>query len=311
VFPFALEFDFTLRTVALGAALIGAVSGALGSFALLRRQSLLGDVISHAALPGIVLAFLVTGSRELPVLLLGAALAGWVATLAITAMLRGAGLSEDTALGLVLSTFFGVGLVLLTWIQGRAGAAQAGLDTFLFGQAATMLPADVAWIAAVGGTLLVVVALLWKGFRLLSFDPGFAASIGLPVGRLDLLLTGTLVVAIVLGVQMVGVILMSTLLVAPAAAARQWTRSLGGLVLLAGALGGAAGFFGALVSASAPRLPTGPVVVLVATAFVLVSLAFAPERGGVAGWRRRRRVRGEVRAEVRGAARMGDSGRGA
>lgn len=295
-FPF--EFDFTLRTVAFGAAILGAVAGSLGSFALLRRQSLLGDVISHAALPGIVLAFLLTGSRATPVLVFGAAVAGWVGTLCIVGILRGARLPEDTALGIVLSVFFGFGLVLLTWVQGRPDAAQAGLDTFLFGQAATLLPSDVRWIAGVGMALLAFVALLWKEFRLLAFDPGYAAALGYPVARLDVLLTGTLVLAIVLGLQTVGVILMSTLLVAPAAAARQWTRSLGGLVLLAGAFGAGAGFSGALVSASASRLPTGPVVVLVATAIVLFSLLAAPERGAIAVEIRRRRTRRELRIDT-------------
>jgi len=293
-----LEFDFTLQTVALGAALLGGVAGALGSFALLRRQSLLGDAISHAALPGIVLAFLLSGSRAMPVLVLGAALAGWIGMLSITAILRNGRLPEDTALGIVLSVFFGFGLVLLTWTQGRPDAGQAGLDTFLFGQAATLLPSDVALIAGVGVVLLGIVTLLWKEFRLLTFDPGYAAALGLPVARLDLILTGALVAAIVLGLQAVGVVLMSTLLVAPAAAARQWTRSLGGLVLVSGVFGAGAGFTGAVISATGARLPTGPVVVLVATVGVLLSLLLAPERGAISGWIRRLRTRRQLRVDA-------------
>lgn len=293
-----LFLDFTLRTVALGAAALGALAGALGAFAVLRRQSLLGDAISHAALPGIVLAFILTGSRATPVLVLGAALAGWLGTLAILAIVRGGRLPQDTALGIVLSVFFGVGLVLLTWVQGRPDARQAGLDTFLFGQAATLLPEDVALVAGAGGVCILLVLLFWKEFKLLVFDPDYARALGLPVARIDLLLTGLLVAAIVLGLQMVGVVLMSALVVAPAAAARQWTRSLSGMVLLGALFGAVAGVTGAAISATTRGIPTGPTVVLVATGIVLVSLSAAPGRGLVAEWIRTTRVRRRIRADA-------------
>jgi manganese/zinc/iron transport system permease protein len=294
----ALVFDFTLRTVALGAAVLGALAGGLGCFAVLRRQSLLGDAISHAALPGIVLAFALTGMRATPVLVLGAALAGWVGTLAVLAIVRGGRLPEDAALGIVLSVFFGLGMVLLTWVQGRPDARQAGLDTFLFGQAATVLPGDVALVAGVGGVVVLLTFLFWKEFKLLAFDPGYATALGLPVRRLDILLTGLLVVAIVLGLQMVGVILMSALVVAPAAAARQWTDSLRFMVFLAALLGAGAGVTGAAISATARGIPTGPTIVLVASAFVLVSLLAAPGRGLVAEGIRALRVRRRIRADA-------------
>ncbi len=293
-----LVFDFTLRTVALGAAALGALAGALGSFAVLRRQSLLGDAVAHAALPGIVLAFALTGSRATPVLVLGAGLAGWVGTLAILAIVRGGRLPEDSALGIVLSVFFGLGMVLLTWVQRRPDARQAGLDTFLFGQAATVLPADVALVAGVGSVVALLVFLFWKEFKLLAFDPDYAAALGLPMRRVDLLLTGLLVVAIVLGLQMVGVVLMSAMVVAPAAAARQWTDSLKTMVLLAAAFGAGAGVTGAALSATARGVPTGPTIVLVASALVGVSLLAAPGRGLVAEAVRSFRVRRRIRADA-------------
>ena len=162
--------DYTIRTVSIGSAALGAVAGALGCFALLRRQSLLGDAISHAALPGIGLAFLLTGSRAMPVLVLGAALAGWLGTLFVLGIVRNSRISEDAALGIVLSVFFGFGLVVLTLAQRRPTAAQAGLETFLFGQAATLLERDVALIVVVGASAVLVLALLWKEFKLLTFD---------------------------------------------------------------------------------------------------------------------------------------------
>ncbi|MFN3491772.1 MAG: metal ABC transporter permease, partial [Anaerolineales bacterium] len=145
-----LFFNYTLRTVALGSAILGMVSGALGSFAVLRKQSLLGDAISHAALPGIVLAFLITRSREPIVLILGALIAGWAATLLMLSIIRTTRIKDDSALGLVLSVFFGFGLMLLTFTQKLPDATQAGLDKFLFGQAATLLQRDVITMGLIG-----------------------------------------------------------------------------------------------------------------------------------------------------------------
>jgi manganese/zinc/iron transport system permease protein len=281
--------DYTLRTVALGSALLGLVSGALGAYAVLRRQSMLGDAMAHAALPGIALAFLVTGSKDTSVLMLGAALAGWLGALLVLGIVRTTRVKDDAALGLALSVFFGLGLMLLTFIQRQPNAQQAGLDKFLFGQAATLLERDVAAMAALGLPALALMLLFWKEFKLLSFDPEFATSLGLPVRALDVLLTTLLVVAIVIGLQTVGVVLMSALIVAPAAAARQWTNRLEVMVALSGLFGGVAGVSGALISSAAARLPTGPTIVLCISVIVVVSLLLAPARGLVWRWMRQRR----------------------
>jgi manganese/zinc/iron transport system permease protein len=283
--------DYTLRIVALGAAVLGATAGALGSFAVLRRQSLVGDALSHAALPGIALAFLLTGSKASPVLMVGAALVGWLGTVAVGSVVARSRIPFDSALGLMLSVFFGFGLVLLTLIQRRPDASQAGLETFLFGQAAALLRSDVVVMSVLGGLALATLALGWRRFKLLAFDPEFGASLGIPMGRVDGILTLLLVVAVVIGLQTVGVVLMSAMLVAPAAAARQWTRSLGTMVALAAAMGALSGLSGAVASSLVPRLPTGPSIVLVLSGVVLVSLALAPERGLVWRWMRLGRLR--------------------
>jgi manganese/zinc/iron transport system permease protein len=290
--------DYTLRTVALGSAALGSVAGALGTFAVLRRQSLLGDAISHAALPGIVLAFMLTGSKASLVLILGAALAGWIGTLAVMAVVRLTRVPEDSALGIILSVFFGFGLVLLTYVQRMPTAAQAGLDRFLFGQAATLLEREVVVIAALGALALGAVLVFWKEFKLLSFDPDFGAALGFPMRRVDILLTTFLVIAIVIGLQAVGVVLMSALVVAPAAAARQWTHSLAVMVVLAGVFGALAGVTGAVASATAVHIPTGPAIVLAATAIVAFSMTLAPERGLAWAAARARRARRAILADA-------------
>jgi manganese/zinc/iron transport system permease protein len=278
--------DYTLRLVAVGSAVLGATSGALGSFAYLRRQSLLGDAVSHAALPGIALAFMLTSSKAPLAMVLGAAVAGWLATLAMTIIVSRSRVPFDSALGLVLAVFFGFGLVLLTHLQKRPDAAQAGLDSFLFGQAASLLRSDVETMSILGVAALVIMAVMWKEFKLLSFDPEFAASLGMPVRRLDGLLTVLLVVAIVIGLQTVGVVLMSAMIVAPAAAARQWSRRLAPMVTIAAGIGVFSGVAGSVASAVIPRLPTGPTIVVVLSIAVAVSLVGAPHRGLLWRWLR-------------------------
>ena len=293
--------DYTLRNVVLGATILGVTSGALGSYAVLRRQSLLGDAMSHAALPGVVLAFMLTGSKNLLLFMIGAALAGWVATLLIGAVTRHTRLKEDSALGIVLSVFFGFGLLLLTYVQRQGNAQQAGLDSFLFGRAAAIVAQDVLTMAGVGAVALLLMLLFWKEFKLLSFDPTYAAALGLPVRLLDTLLITLIVIAIVVGLQTVGVVLMSAMIVAPAAAARQWTDRFGGMIALAALFGVLGGVAGALGSASGANLSTGPLIVLAMSVLVVLSMLFAPNRGLLwERWRRRHRharLRAEQQAE--------------
>jgi manganese/zinc/iron transport system permease protein len=274
------------------------VSGALGAFAVLRRQSLLGDAISHAALPGVVLAFLITRTKLPLVLMVGAAIAGWLATLWMISIVKHTRIKEDGALGLVLSVFFGFGLMLLTFTQRLPDSRQAGLDHFLFGQAAALLGGDVLAMATLGGLALLLLGVFWKEFKLLSFDREFGASLGFPMGLLDILLTTLLVVAIVIGLQAVGVVLMSAMLVAPAAAARQWTDRLGVMVLLSSFFGVLAGVTGAVISSVGRGFSTGPTVVLCAGVIVVVSMLFAPNRGLVWNWVRQRRNRRRLNMEA-------------
>lgn len=277
---FELVFtDYTLRTITLGTAILGAICGMLGSFAVLRKQSLLGDAISHAALPGIAIAFLITGAKDSNILLLGALVSGVLGTFWIRGMITKTHLKSDTALGLVLSLFFGFGMLLLTFIQKQPNANQAGLDKYLFGQAATLVEKDVYLMAIVTGVCLLVLLLFWKEFKLLLFDADYTKTLGFNTRFIDILITFFIVLAIVLGLQTVGVVLMSAMLLAPAAAARQWTNKLSVMIVLAGVFGIFSGVFGTAISATQNNLSTGPVIVLVAAVFVLFSFVFSPGRG--------------------------------
>lgn len=251
----------------------------LGSFAVLRKQSLLGDAISHAALPGIAIAFLITGAKDSNTLLLGALVSGLIGTFWIRGIVTKTHLKSDTALGLILSLFFGFGMLLLTFIQKQPNANQAGLDKYLFGQAATLVESDVWLMAIVTGICLIIMLTFWKEFKILLFDADYTKTLGFNTKTIDILITSFIVLAIVLGLQTVGVVLMSAMLLAPAAAARQWTNKLSVMVFLAALFGAFSGVFGTAISASQNNLSTGPVIVLVAAVFVIVSFVFSPSRG--------------------------------
>lgn len=271
--------DFTIRNVAIGAALLGVSSGVLGTFAVLRQQSLLGDALSHAALPGVCLGFLIAGSRQLVPILAGALFTGALAALFMLLLTRRSRLKTDAGLGIALSVFFAFGTVLLTYIQNQRGASQAGLNTFLFGQAASILPSDLWVMGGVTLTALALVTVLWKEFKVVTFDPGFAGSLGLPVTLIEIALTIMIALAVVIGLQLVGVILMAAMIIAPAAAARQWSRRLEHMVILAAVFGALSGVTGAIISATTRGLATGPVIVLCASLIVVFSLTVAPGRG--------------------------------
>ncbi len=281
---FNLFSDYTLRIVTLGSTLLGITSGAIGCYAVLRKQSLIGDAVSHAALPGIGLSFLLIGSKNTEWLLLGAFIAGWIATLVILNIDRLSRIKYDNALAMILSVFFGFGLVILTYIQKIPNSNQAGLEKFLFGQASTLLQRDVMLMGIVALITLVPMIFLWKEFKLLSFDTIFADTIGFSTKKLDLILTTLIVISIIVGLQTVGVILMSSMLIAPAVAARQWTNRLFIMVMLSSFFGAAAGICGTLISSSIDNMPTGPIIVVVITLIALLSLLFAPNRGLI--WKR-------------------------
>lgn len=280
------------QKVMIGTALLGGMSGVVGSFAVLRGRSLVGDMLAHAALPGVCLAFLLMGTRNLLGLSLGALASGLLAIAAVTVIVRWTRTKEDAAIGIVLSTFFGAGIVLLSVIQKPGvGGNKAGLNLYLFGEPANMLTGDLFLLAGVAVVVLLTVALLFKEFKLVCFDTDFAQSQGWPTLKLDLAMMAALAVVTIVGLPIVGVILMAAMIILPAATARFWTNRLHILLLLAGVLGVTAGLLGSRLGRN---LPAGASIVLTAAALFVVSLLFAPQRGivarVVAEWQMRRRI---------------------
>lgn len=274
--------NYNTMIVLLGTGLLGVASGIIGSYAVLRRRALMGDALAHAALPGICVAYLVLGERNFGAMLLGALVSGSVGVLIISLLRHATRIKEDAAIGMVLSVSFGLGIVLLRNIQNQPSGNRAGLNAYIYGKAASMVRADVAMILAVCALVLIVSSLLYKEFKLLSFDRAFAATQGWPTLTLDIIMMGLLVTVTVVGLPAVGVVMMAAMLIIPGASARFWTERLGVMLLLAAGFGLLTGVVGTWASAVYSRLPAGPMIVLVGSACFGLSMLFAPRRGLIA-----------------------------
>lgn len=290
-----VPLSYTDSVVLIGATILGLTAGVLGAFAVLRERSLIGDALSHAALPGVAIAFIATGAKDVGPLAAGAALACLVGAVLMVAIERTGRIRPDAAIGVVLAGFFSLGIVLLTYLANFNNANQAGLDKYLFGQAAGLLERDLTTMAILCGASLLAIAVAWKPLKTTLFDTEFAGAAGLPVRLLELAMTAMLVVAVVVGIRTVGAILMVSLLIVPTVTARQLRGSLVGVLVVAGLVGAAVGGAGALISQSS-ELPTGPVIVLVGFGVATAAVLLAPGRGIV--WRARRLLRDRRRALV-------------
>lgn len=274
-----LVSDYTFRTIAMGCMLLGIVSGVLGCFAILRKQSLLGDAVSHASLPGVCLAFMITHIKNTEILLLGALFIGIVCIGLIYLIQNYTKIKFDSALAFILSVFFGLGLVLLSYLNKLPGANKSGLNRFIFGQASTFVERDVKLMFYTGLLLLAIIILFWKEFKIVSFDAEFARTLGFPSKKIGISISVLIVVTVIIGIQAAGVILISAMIISPAVAARQWTDKLSVMAILSGIFGGFAGLTGTLVSITESNLPTGPVIVLIISLIVIFSILFSPKRG--------------------------------
>ncbi|MEL7483641.1 MAG: iron chelate uptake ABC transporter family permease subunit [Planctomycetota bacterium] len=283
---------YNTSLVVAGTSLLGFAAGVVGVFALLRKRALVADALSHATLPGIAAAFLAASwlgndGKPLPMLLGGAIVTGVMGIVCIQFMLRHTRLNEDAAIGIVLSVFFGLGIVGLSFIQANQPAGSAGLKAFLYGQAATMQPGDVWLMAGVALAGVAATACLLKEFGLVCFDDGFARVTGWPVSVIDLLMMAMVVLVTVAGIRAVGLIMVVALLIIPPVAARFWTDRLWLLAVIAGGVGAASGYGGSVASAMLPRLPAGAVIVLAAGGVFVISMLAAPTHGVVAASIRR------------------------
>jgi ABC-type Mn2+/Zn2+ transport systems, permease components len=280
--------DPSLRFALTGSVLLGICCGLMGSFLVVRKLALMSDALSHAVLPGVALGFLWTMKKDPLAIFLGATIAGLLGAGLVQALRHTTKHKEDAALGFVLASFFAVGACLVTMIQNLPEGNKSGLDKFMFGQAAALGPGDVQLLAVVTGLTLLVLGLFYKELLVTSFDAGFARSAGIPTQVFHYLLMLLLAFAIVSSLQAVGVVLVAAMLVIPAAAAYLLTDRFGWMLILSAVFGVTTGVVGSFLSFVGRNLPTGPLMVLSATAVFLGALFFGPRHGVLAKWWRRR-----------------------
>ncbi len=292
--------DYNTRVVLGGTTMLGISGGLVGTFLILRKRALAADVVSHAALPGIAVAFLlaerlVPGSgRSTSVLLLGAFVSGLLGMAMTLAIRRWTRIKEDAALAIVLGLFFGLGMALFTVVQRTRTGNAAGLSHFIFGKAASLVAADVWLIGIVSAVLVLLCGGLFKELSLLCFDEEFAAARGYRTWLLDWVLTLMAVTVTLIGLQSVGLLLVVALLLIPPTAARFWTNDLKIMSALAAVIGGASCAGGVVLSAAFPRLAAGPVIVLTGAGLFVVSLVFGKERGLWPRWQSQRQFQQRI-----------------
>lgn len=282
-----LQSGFNTNAVIVAASLLGIAGGIIGAFALLRKRSLTADALSHATLPGITAAFLIASAmglnaKSLPVLLLGATISGILGVLSIHLILNYTRLREDAAIGIVLSVFFGIGVVLLSVIQSTATSSAAGLNHFIYGQTAAMLTNDAILMGSIALIATAIALLAMKEITIVCFNESFARVTGIPAHLIDGLILALIVLVTVSGLQAVGLILIVAMLIIPPAAARFWTDRVRRLIILSALIGALSGFIGASTSALLPRKPAGAVIVLSAGTIFAISMLIAPTRGVIA-----------------------------
>ena len=280
--------DRSVRYALLGSMLLGISCGLLGSFLVVRKMALVGDALSHAVLPGVALGFLWNMTKDPVAIFIGATVAGLIGTSVVGWITRTTKLKEDAALGLVLASFFALGICLMTMFQRLPSGSKSGIDKFLFGQAAAIGGSDLVLMGCTTALTGVLIFFFYKEFLVVSFDPAFARTVGVPVKLLQEVLMLLLAFAVVVALQAVGVVLVSAMLITPAAAAYLLTDRLHRMLVIAAVFGLLAGVFGAFLSFLGNNLPTGPFMVLAASAIFGGAFLFAPRHGVVPRWWRNR-----------------------
>ncbi len=285
---------YSFRVMTAGAILVGFFAGTLGSLLYVRKQSLVSDVIGHSSIAGIVGAFVIASlmgadGQSILVLTIGATISGLLAVATTNLIAEKSKVGVEAAMAISLAIYYGGGMVALRLLSFSHFSGRSGISQYLFGNAATMRQIDVLIVAILGFTALLIVAIFWKEIALFAFDPVGAQAAGFSGNLLIAIVTLCTTVGIVIGVKSVGVVLMVAFAIIPAAAARQWTDHLPVLFLLAGAIGALSGGFGSYLAVSIGKVPTGPVIVVILSLVLAISLVFSPHRSLLAYRYRRRR----------------------
>ncbi|WP_186757868.1 metal ABC transporter permease [Echinicola salinicaeni] len=289
--------DPNVLMVVVGISLLSISAAMVGTFTFLDKKALIGDAISHAVLPGVCLAFMLSGNKNPYWIVSGAFITGALSTYIISWISNYTKLKEDTVIAAVLSIFFGLGIVIMTQLQQTGNAALSGLDHFIFGNAISIVRKDLLVYGILALTIILVILFFYKEFKVMVFNRSFAQSIGLPVKRLEFLFNSLMVLAVVTGIQAIGVVLMAALLITPAAAAKFWTDRLDRMLIIAVVFSLISGIVGAYISFALPHMPTGPWVVIVLSLIAFLSFFFSVKKGVLTKWIAKRNYQRKIHSD--------------
>lgn len=271
--------QYSFIVVAIGTMLLAMATGIVGTISILKGQSLIGDAVGHASLPGIILAFMISGRKSAVILMFGAIVAGIVAFILIQIIAEGSKIEADTAMAVILSAMFGMGMVLKSYIQGNPkyqSASQSGLASYIFGQAAYILREDVYIILVVSIISLALFILFYKEIKVYVFDMVYAYTIGINSRLTSLLIMIITMILIAAGLKAVGAILISSMLITPAVTGLQWSKSYEKVLVIAAVTGAVSAFLGTFISSAVKGFSTGPSIILIMSVIALFSVLFAP-----------------------------------
>lgn len=276
--------DPSVQVALIGVSLLGLCCGLLGSFMVVRQRALFGDTLSHAVLPGVVIGFLWNMEKDPLTLFIGAIISGFIGLYVITVLKKTTILKEDSLMGLTLTGFYALGICLLTMVQNMNTGNQSGLDKYLFGQASSLSWGDIKLIGIVTALSIGVIWIFYKELLVSSFDAEFAHSTGLSKYFLNDILMLLVASSIVISIKAVGIVLVSAMLIIPAATAVLLTNSLNKVIFIAMGIGLISAVLGAFLSFIAHNLPTGPFMVISGAIIFILAFLFAPEKGLIPQW---------------------------
>ncbi len=270
--------SFTFLIVAVGTMVLALAGGIVGTISVMKGQSLIGDAIGHATFPGIVLAFMLIGVKETYTLAIGAVIFGIIAFLTIQTITSHSKVTLDGALALVLSSFFGLGMALMSFVQGNPDfEGTQGLNDYIFGQAAYMLRSDVYLIITASFVSLLILWIFYNQIRIYIFDPVFSRTAGINNTLVNFIILVITILLISVGLKAVGAILIVNLLIAPAVIGQLWSNRFLFVLVIAGCSGAVAAFSGTYISTVGENIATGPAIILTLSLLMVLSLFFAPK----------------------------------
>lgn len=270
-----LQYDYVFRAL-IASSIVGITCGVLGCFVILRKMALIGDALSHAILPGVVVGFMFFGHNPLAIFI-GAVFAGLLTSVVITWIQRNSITKDDASIGIVFTAMFALGIIGISWLTKKEGV-HLDMKDFLFGNVLGVSNTDLWLTGMIGLYVLISIILFFKYFFITTFDPLIALTMGISVAIIHYFLMFLLSLTIVASLQSVGVILVVAMLIIPSSTAYLLTNKLKYMLIISSSVGLVSATLGFIIAVVLEITP-GPTMTLLAAFFFVLALLFSPKRG--------------------------------